>query len=73
MLDYRGVVQMPALGFVQLALNHTIHDRGQLSVHLGVRRERAPDLWMNSSGRTIGGRAVEADADAPLRACDYAP
>jgi uncharacterized damage-inducible protein DinB len=33
-LDYRGVVQMPALGFVQLALNHTIHHRGQLSVYL---------------------------------------
>ncbi len=25
---------MPALGFVQLAVNHTIHQRGQLSVHV---------------------------------------
>jgi uncharacterized damage-inducible protein DinB len=34
MLDYRGLVKMPALAFVQLALNHTIHHRGQLSVYL---------------------------------------
>ena len=33
-LDYRGVVRMPALGFATLAMHHTIHHRGQLSVYL---------------------------------------
>jgi uncharacterized damage-inducible protein DinB len=48
-LDYRGVVQMPALGFVQLALNHAIHHPRAAVRALAVgRRERATDLWMNS-------------------------
>jgi uncharacterized damage-inducible protein DinB len=38
-IDYRGVVRMPALGFVQLAMNHTIHHRGQLSVYLRARNK----------------------------------
>lgn len=44
-LDYRGVVKMPALGFVQLALNHTIHHRGQLSVHLRSVGARVPPIY----------------------------
>ena len=44
-LDYRGVVQMPALGFVQLALNHTIHHRGQLSVHLRSVGVNVPPIY----------------------------
>ena len=32
MIDFRGMFQLPAVGFIQLALHHTIHHRGQLSV-----------------------------------------
>jgi uncharacterized damage-inducible protein DinB len=45
LLDYRGVVQMPALGFVQLALNHTIHHRGQLSVYLRAVGVSVPRIY----------------------------
>lgn len=44
-LDYRGVVRMPALGFVQLALNHTIHHRGQLSVYLRSAGVSVPPIY----------------------------
>jgi uncharacterized damage-inducible protein DinB len=44
-LDYRGVVRMPALGFVQLALNHTIHHRGQLSVYLRSVGVSVPPIY----------------------------
>jgi uncharacterized damage-inducible protein DinB len=30
-----GLIRLPALGFVQFAINHTIHT-GQLSVYLGA-------------------------------------
>ena len=45
LLDYRGVVQMPALGFVQFALNHTIHHRGQLSVYLRAVGAALPPIY----------------------------
>ncbi|MCA1561716.1 MAG: DinB family protein [Acidobacteria bacterium] len=44
-LDYRGVVHMPALGFVQLALNHTIHHRGQRSVYLRSVGVSVPPIY----------------------------
>ena len=44
-LDYRGVVQMPALGFVQFALNHSIHHRGQLSVYLRSVGVSVPPIY----------------------------
>jgi uncharacterized damage-inducible protein DinB len=44
-IDYRGVVRMPALGFVQLAVNHTIHHRGQLSVYLREIGVAVPPIY----------------------------
>ena len=44
-IDYRGVVRMPALGFVQLAVNHTIHHRGQLSVYLREIGAAVPPIY----------------------------
>lgn len=44
-LDYRGLMRMPALGFVQFALNHTIHHRGQLSVYLRAVEVEVPRIY----------------------------
>lgn len=44
-LNYRNAVRMPALGFVQLALNHMIHHRGQLSVYLREVGVRVPPIY----------------------------
>jgi uncharacterized damage-inducible protein DinB len=44
-LDYRGVVSMPALAFVQLAMSHTIHHRGQLSVYLREVGVTVPPIY----------------------------
>ena len=43
-LDYRAVVRMPALSYVQLAVNHSIHHCGQLSAYLRSVGEGAIDL-----------------------------
>lgn len=45
MLDYRGFIQMPTLGFVQFTLNHTIHHRGQLSVYLRMLQLPVPAIY----------------------------
>jgi len=44
-LDYRGVIQLPALAFVQFAINHTIHHRGQLSVYLRAIGVGVPPIY----------------------------
>ncbi|MBM3793379.1 MAG: hypothetical protein FJW31_04785 [Acidobacteria bacterium] len=33
-VDFMGVFQQPAVGFVTMAMNHSIHHRGQLSSYL---------------------------------------
>src|SRR5436190_4100660 len=34
LIDFRGIFQLPAAAFIQVAMNHTIHHRGQLSTYL---------------------------------------
>ena len=47
-LDFRGVRQMPALRFAQLAVNHTIHHRGQLSMYLRPMGAKVPSIYGES-------------------------
>jgi len=44
-IDYKGFVKLPALGFVQLAINHTIHHRGQFSVYLRSLGIPVPSIY----------------------------
>jgi uncharacterized damage-inducible protein DinB len=44
-IDYRGLIRLPALGFVQLAINHSIHHRGQLSVYLRSMGVAVPPIY----------------------------
>jgi uncharacterized damage-inducible protein DinB len=44
-LSYRGLIQMPALGFIRLALSHTIHHRGQISVFLRLLSVPVPRIY----------------------------
>ncbi len=44
-LDYKGLVRMPAVGFVQFAMMHTIHHRGQLSTHFRLFGEVPPPIY----------------------------
>jgi uncharacterized damage-inducible protein DinB len=47
-LDFRGSIQMPALSFIQLAVNHSIHHRGQLSVYLRPMGAKVPAIYGES-------------------------
>src|SRR5947207_4577646 len=47
-IDFRGMFQLPAVGFLQLAQNHTIHHRGQLSVYLRPMGAKVPSIYGES-------------------------
>jgi uncharacterized damage-inducible protein DinB len=52
MIDFRGLFQLPAVAFVQLCLNHTIHHRGQLSVYLRPMGAKVPSIYGESYDAT---------------------
>jgi uncharacterized damage-inducible protein DinB len=44
-IDFRGFLQLPAVLFVNLAVNHSIHHRGQLSTHLRPAGGKVPSIY----------------------------
>ena len=62
MMDFRGMFQLPAVGFIQLALNHTIHHRGQLSVYLRPMGGKVPSIYGESYDATQARLAKESKA-----------
>jgi len=48
MIDFRGMFQLPAVAFVQLSSNHTIHHRGQLSMYLRPMGAKVPSIYGES-------------------------
>jgi uncharacterized damage-inducible protein DinB len=40
--------QLPAVAFIQLAMNHTIHHRGQLSMYLRPMGAKVPAIYGES-------------------------
>jgi uncharacterized damage-inducible protein DinB len=59
-LDFRGVVQMPAVTFFQVALNHSIHHRGQLSVYLRPMGGKVPAIYGESYDSAAARKAAES-------------
>ena len=47
-IDFAGVLQLPALAFLQVALNHTIHHRGQLCMYLRPMGAKVPAIYGES-------------------------
>jgi uncharacterized damage-inducible protein DinB len=47
-LDFRGVLQLPAVVFFQTMLNHSIHHRGQLSTYLRPMGAKVPSIYGES-------------------------
>ena len=62
MLDFRGMFQRPAAAFLSLALNHTIHHRGQLSVYLRPMGAKVPSIYGESYDATQDRLAKEGRA-----------
>jgi uncharacterized damage-inducible protein DinB len=47
-VDFRGRLQMPSVFFVQLAIAHTAHHRGQLTVSLRPMGAKVPSIYGES-------------------------
>ena len=62
MIDFRGMFQLPAAAFVHLALNHTIHHRGQLSMYLRPMGAKVPSIYGESYDTTQARLAKEGKA-----------
>ncbi len=44
-IDFNGVLQLPAVLFVDLATRHSIHHRGQLSAHIRAAGGTVPSIY----------------------------
>jgi uncharacterized damage-inducible protein DinB len=47
-IDFRGIVTLPALAFLSIGLNHSIHHRGQLSMYLRPMGAKVPSIYGES-------------------------
>ena len=55
MIDFRGLIQMPALQFVMTLLNnHSVHHRAQLSTYLRPMGSKCPSIYGPSADTPVG-------------------
>jgi uncharacterized damage-inducible protein DinB len=47
-VDFGGFMQLPAVMYLELGLNHSIHHRGQLSVYLRPMGAKVPSIYGES-------------------------
>jgi len=47
-LDFRGIFQNPAVMYLQTAISHSVHHRGQLSVYLRPMGAKVPSIYGES-------------------------
>jgi uncharacterized damage-inducible protein DinB len=47
-IDFRGLFQWPAVAFLRIGLNHSIHHRGQLSMYLRPMGAKVPAIYGES-------------------------
>lgn len=59
-IDFRGMLQMPAVLFFQIALSHSIHHRGQLSVYLRPMGGKVPAIYGESYDSAEARKAAES-------------
>jgi uncharacterized damage-inducible protein DinB len=61
-VDFRGVMQLPAIAYVDFAMRHSIHHRGQLSMYLRPMGAKVPSIYGESYDARIAREAAQAKA-----------
>ena len=59
-VDFRGIMQMPAVLYFSIAINHTVHHRGQLSTYLRPMGGKVPAIYGESYDSAEARKAAEA-------------
>lgn len=59
-VDFRGMMQLPAIAFLQLSLLHSAHHRGQLSTYLRPMGSRVPAIYGESYDSAAAKKAAQA-------------
>jgi uncharacterized damage-inducible protein DinB len=62
MIDFRGFFQRPAVSYLNFALNHSIHHRGQLSTYLRAMGSKVPAIYGESYDSATAKQAAQAQA-----------
>lgn len=63
-VDFRGLFQLPAVVYLQFAINHSIHHRGQLSVYLRPMGAKVPSIYGESFDDAQARKSAQAASDA---------
>jgi uncharacterized damage-inducible protein DinB len=58
-IDFRGVFQYPAVIYIQVALSHSIHHRGQLSMYLRPMGAKVPSIYGESYDARVAREAIQ--------------
>ena len=59
-IDFRGILKMPAVAFILTGLNHSIHHRGQLSMYLRPIGAKVPSIYGESYDARMAREAAQA-------------
>jgi len=59
-IDFRGILKFPAVVFLKIGLNHTVHHRGQLSMYLRPMGAAVPSIYGESYDARTAREAREA-------------
>jgi len=57
-VDFRGMMQLPAINYVDFALRHSIHHRGQLSMYLRPMGAKVPSIYGESYDARVAREAA---------------
>jgi uncharacterized damage-inducible protein DinB len=59
-IDFRGVLQLPAVSYLQVCMSHTIHHRGQLTVYIRPMGGSVPSIYGESYAAAEARKAAQA-------------
>jgi uncharacterized damage-inducible protein DinB len=59
-VDFHGMFKLPAVFYLQFAMNHSIHHRGQLSVYLRPMGAKVPSMYGPSGDESVTAATTSA-------------
>ena len=61
-VDFRGMMQQPAVVYLRLTMHHSVHHRGQLSMYLRPMGAQVPSIYGESYAASEARKAAQATA-----------